>query len=187
MMDRSPVEALRNRGSVPDDSFDIHDTACITSSSWPDALRHAHAFVTLPARKQTGTQQPNHLSTSRTNYTHLSLQHRALETLQQRFHIPGQIGWGISNGSAPPTCGNPLRSFPQAPRCGARDRRAPIELCSRARNSDDSLVSEEQRRWAVILTPGCPQHLQKPVSLCPQASGGQKTSREAGTPAPRGA
>ena len=50
-----PRGALWNRGSVPDDGVDIHDTACITSSSGRDALRHAQAFVTLPARKQIGT------------------------------------------------------------------------------------------------------------------------------------
>jgi hypothetical protein len=34
---------------------------------------------------------------------------------QHRFPISEQTGWGISSGSAPPTCGNPVRSFPQAP------------------------------------------------------------------------
>jgi hypothetical protein len=61
-----PPGALWNRGSVPEDRVDICDTACITSSIGLDALRHAQAFVTLPARKQTGTQQPKHLSTTRT-------------------------------------------------------------------------------------------------------------------------
>jgi hypothetical protein len=39
---------------------------------------------------------------------------------QHRFPISEQTGWGISNRSAPPTCGNPVRSFPQAPRIRSR-------------------------------------------------------------------
>jgi hypothetical protein len=42
-----------------------------------------------------------------------------------------------------------------------------------------------RRRWAVILIPGCPQHLQKPAATCPQRRGGREVSRETG-PAAQG-
>jgi len=57
-MAKSPVPGAGwNRGSVPDDGPLIPDTDRIMSSMDRDALRHPTPFVTIPARKQTGSEQ----------------------------------------------------------------------------------------------------------------------------------
>jgi hypothetical protein len=73
---------------------------------------------------------------------------------QHRFPVSEQTGWGISNGSAPPTCGNPVRSFPQAPTI-----RSPVAVglrlkqCSLARNSGTASRAGEQEEMGGDFEP----------------------------------
>jgi len=59
-----------------------------------------------------------------------------------------------------------------------------LNLCSRARNTKLPRGRGSRRRWAVILTPGCPQHLQKAAAYCKQPVMA-RVERETGPPAQR--
>jgi hypothetical protein len=107
------------------------------------------------------------------------------QTSHHRFQISEQIGWGISNGRRRQPVEIRSDLFHRREKTGLRKDEPRLNLCSRARDRGRAFGRGSMRRWAVILIPGCPQHLQKPRRFCPQASGPGKCGHEAGAPAPR--
>jgi hypothetical protein len=147
------LEADWNRGSVADEGRHNGDTACITSSGACGALRWPQAFVTIPARKQTGSGHPqNPVQVAGTELTHQS-------TWRYRNHtapLPGsgqdRMGDFERVGTANLWKSGPLFSTgPEKTELVTEELR--LNLCSPARNSKTASRARSRREMVGDFDP----------------------------------